>query len=103
MQAKGSHAHGGDPVGGVGHQVGVSPYGGWGRHQGHCVGEAGGRVGQGEPRVGEGQPGEGFRLERNLIERKKECAAAPGPRGRECWCSVVAGGGEEAVALLRSK
>ena len=71
MQAQGRHAHGGDPVGGVGHQVGVPPYGGWGRHQGHCVGEAGGRVGQGEPGVGEGQPGEGFRLERNLIVRKR--------------------------------
>ena len=73
MQAKGRHAHGGDPVGGVGHQVGVPPYGGWGRHQGHCVGEAGGRVGQGEPGVGEGQPGEGFSLEEEFdCEKKKE-------------------------------
>ena len=47
MQAKGRHAHGGDPVGGVGHQVGVPPYRGWRCHKGHCVGEAGGWVGQG--------------------------------------------------------
>ena len=45
MQPQGRHAHGGDPVGGVGHKVGVPPYGGRGRHQGHCVGEAGGGVG----------------------------------------------------------
>ena len=73
MQPQGRHAHGGDPVGGVGHKVGVPPYGGRGRHQGHCVGEAGGGVGQGEPRVGEGQPGEGFSLEEEFnCEKKKE-------------------------------
>ena len=63
MQSQGVNAHRGDPVAGVGHQVGVPPYRGWGRHQGHCVGEAGGRVGQGQPGVGEGQAGEGFCLE----------------------------------------
>ena len=82
MQPQGRHAHGGDPVGGVGHQVGVPPYGGRGCHESHCVGEAGGWVGQGEPGVGEGQAGEGFRLEEefNCEKSQEECTWPAGSR-----------------------
>ena len=64
-QPQAGDPHRADPVGGVGHQVGVPPHGGGRRYQSH-VWEAGGGVGEGEPWVGEGEPGEGFGLARGV-------------------------------------